>query len=220
MAGGLVLAIKNVNIEYVSYSQSYDEDYSKTKSNLNKLKGTILLFVNDGDILSSVSGEGISVAEYKKVFPCTLNVTLKERVETFAVACDDGFDFYDADGKLMRNGTENLNAVDGSPNVLINSDNIKITDFAAICVYFKNSFGYLRSGVESVAADATGRNIIFNLYSGLLIEIDDFKSFIEQKIVCARENYLSLSESEKLGGRIVVALQGVGEESIGAQYTP
>ncbi|MDE6074947.1 MAG: hypothetical protein K2G26_00750, partial [Clostridia bacterium] len=70
---GIILSVRNVNVTYIDYSGRYTEvEYAAARENLNKLKGSGLLFIGDDDVFGKVSAtEVLAVESYEKKFPCT-----------------------------------------------------------------------------------------------------------------------------------------------------
>jgi hypothetical protein len=225
---GVILAIKNVNIEFIKYSadgndQKVMAEYEKSTQNFEKLKGSNLLFLSDDDITKNISnGDYLYVSSYEKVFPCTVNIQLKERRECFAYKTDDGYNIYDETGATIRQAKTNLNSSDSSPNVLIVGDITYVEKAAQICGYFKNSFSALRGFVESVEIEDSiiekGSTFTFNLYSGLKIILADYDTLAEEKIKRAYDEYTTLSDADKLQGAIRAVDKDGTQSSVQAVY--
>lgn len=205
IGAGVVLSVRNVNVSFIEYSGEYAEDYAETRANLNKLKGSGLLFIRDADVYGKVTAsEVLAVESYEKNYPCTINIVLRERIETFTCKTDTGYSVYDERGKLIRETeSEPENPVDGCPDVLLKCSEGDIAELAVLCSAFKENFGSLRRMVKSVETTAFGKQVVdINLYSGLQITLVDWKTSGEQKMKKAYEKYLKLSEYQKLSGAI------------------
>ena len=207
---GIILSVRNVNVTFIDYSGRCEEEFEATRAQLNKLKGSGLLFINDGDVYGKVtSSQKLAIVGYEKKFPCTVNVTVRERVECFTIKTADGYAVYDDYGKLIRtpadDTTEPLNW-DGCPNVALSVDTDKIEDVAKMCRHFSENFGPLRRMVESVSADKfLGVEVAYiKLRSGLTIALNEWNSTTEQKIEEAYKTYFSLSDRQRISGRITV----------------
>lgn len=223
---GVVFSIRNVNVAFVDYSGKYAERFETVKSNLNNLKGSGLIFVSDSDIYGKIEKEDlpyIAIEGYEKKFPCTVNVTVRERVECFALRTAEGYSVYDDRGALMRK-TESaevpLNPVDGSPDLRVIAAADEMTDIARVCGYFKDNFGNLRRLAESaVISKYLELNVLtVNMRSGLQIRLYEWKNSPEEKIKKAYGKYVSLSDAEKLSGAITV-VDGGENGSVSANYT-
>ena len=206
---GVILSVRNVNVSFIEYSGDYSDEYAATRKNFDNLKGSGLLFINDGDIYGKVTATDVlAVESYEKKFPCTVNIVIRERIETFTYQTDAGYSVYDERGILIKDGieAEPKNTVDQCPNVLLKCDESDIEELAVLCAAFKEHFGVLRRMVKSVETlELPGLQYVdVNLYSGLKIEVYDWKISGVQKVRKALGVYGELSEYEKLSGAITV----------------
>lgn len=224
VGAGVALSIKNVNVEYIYYTTGGDDDYAYSAKQLNTLKGTNLLFLEEEDILRCIGTKGtICVASYEKVFPCTLNVVLKERRETFARQNENGlYAVYDEDGTFIRGSAQNLNEIDGCPNVLLEAENDDFDDAVRTSQIFKNYFGSLRNLVKKVFVTkdlvTDCDNITFSLYSGVEIMISDYTVYTEEKISACKRVFASLSDENKLRGWVMCVCTGNDVSGVYAEY--
>ncbi|MDE6868116.1 MAG: hypothetical protein K2J83_03105, partial [Clostridia bacterium] len=143
---GLIFAVKNVNVTVLSYSEDGSGNYADAKSSLSSVKGESILFIGTKELDKAIEGCNYSLVSYEKIYPCTVNVTVKERLETFAVSVGGQYSFYDADGVYLRKDVENVNSIDGSPNVEVTGVAIEeMGEVAKIAADFKVKFKALRS---------------------------------------------------------------------------
>ncbi|MCM1545631.1 MAG: hypothetical protein NC033_01205 [Clostridiales bacterium] len=210
---GVILSVRNVNVSFIEYTGEYKEEYAATRKNFDKLKGSGLLFIDDADVYGKVTATDVlAVESYEKKFPCTVNIVLRERIETFNYSADAGYSVYDERGKLIRGGIEGepTNTVDKCPNVLLRCAEGDIEGLAALCAEFNENFGALRRMVKSVETSKfPGLQLAdINLYSGLKITVHDWKTSGAQKIRKAFELYSQLDEYQKTGGAIDVNSKG------------
>ncbi|MDE6597259.1 MAG: hypothetical protein K2K60_01295 [Clostridia bacterium] len=226
---GMIYAVKNINVTMVTYADDCSASYAEAKKSLSKFKGESILFVSTSDVAKAVADSNYTVASCKKKYPCTLNITLKERLETFAVASGEEeyriYNMYDNDGKYLRGIETNANINDGSPNLILNKVSAeKIPEVAAIAGSFKEIFGSLRSLVSSINLDVNSQiddyteKLFFNLHSGLVIEMDDYTDSPYEKLQAAFPKFAKLTDREKLGGTLRVYRGGV-EGEIRAEYS-
>ncbi|MDE6001625.1 MAG: hypothetical protein K2G96_04840 [Clostridia bacterium] len=211
---GMIFAVRNINVTMLTFASEEDcaESYDKAKNSLSKFKGESILFVSSDDIIKAVSDSNYTVASCEKKYPCTLNITLKERLETFAVATgEEHYWMYDNDGQYLRGSTENANINDGSPNVILNKVSAeKIPEVAAIAASFKELFGSLRSLVSSINLDINPQiddyteKLYFNLHCGLKIEMDDYTDCSYEKLQAANIEFAKLTDRQKLTGTLRV----------------
>lgn len=220
---GVIFSVKNVNVEFVDYSGEYTEEYERTKENMNKLKGSGLLFLSEWDVKSKLSGgDVITIESYERIYPCTVNVKVKERVECFTVRIADGVSVYDEDGVFMHSvrteSGEYLNPLDNSPDIAVGAADGKLSDddyvcVASLCRGVKNSFGALRKIVESVTVYGSLNTANIKLRSGISIAVSDWKNNAGNKIKTVFEEYKNLSDKQLTCGMITVA---DGERGTGA----
>lgn len=208
---GVILSVRNVNVSFIEYSGDYSEEYAATRKNFDSLKGSGLLFIDDGDIYGKVTAPDVLAVEcYEKKFPCTVDIVLRERIETFTYKTDAGYSVYDERGKLIKRGVESepLNAVDGCPNVLLKCDEGDVAGLAALCAAFNENFGALRRMVKSVETSKFhGLQLVdINLYSGLKITVHDWKVSGALKIRKAFEIYEDMNEAQRINGTVNVKL--------------
>lgn len=207
---GIILSVRNVNVSYIDYSGNYSKEFSANVESFKKIKGSGLLFVDDEDVYAKlVHGDVIAVESYEKVFPCTINVVLKERVESFAVRTASGYSIYDEDGKHMRSTTD-ISSVphslaDGCPDVEVIAEEGKIGGIATLCRQFEDKFGSFRRLVERVTIRKFGYEIAsINLRGGTEITVTDWENSSQEKIAKAYEKYCALSDAERLKQTIAV----------------
>lgn len=209
---GVMLSVRNVNVSYIESSGTHREDYENTRQNLNKLKGSGLLFISKADIYNKVSSdEALAVVSYEKKFPCTIDIVLRERVECFALKKESGYDVYDEQGVFLRSKADSedipLNPVDGCPDILLKAVESQAENIAELMGYFKTEFGSLRRLVESVSAERYLELslLTITLRSGMKISVSEWTVQTEAKIKKAYETYSSLTENQRVGGTITVA---------------
>ena len=208
---GRIFAVKNININLITYEEDCTESYNKAKKALSSYKGESILFISEKDIANKIAGSNYVVTSCEKKYPCTINVTIKERLEVFAVSVGGRYSMYDSDGEFLRIDDENANDMDGTPNVEVTgvaTENMdSIADIASI---FKANFGGLRSIVKSIEFDTRPHiegyrdRLVFNLRCGLVIQFVDFAQDYEEMIPAAYRTFNKLGDKEKLGGRIRV----------------
>ncbi|HIU79306.1 MAG TPA: hypothetical protein IAC67_00100 [Candidatus Coproplasma excrementipullorum] len=223
IGAGVMLSIRNVNVEYIYYSERGDGEYEQTVDNFEGLRGKNLLFLSDGEIAACVSGDILTLESYDKVYPCTLNIVVKERLEQYCRAnSSGGYDVYDSQGRPMGSRSENINPADDSPNVLLVADDDELALVLQMCGYFADNFGSIRNLVESVTtgydAILSNSSLTFRLYSGLQIVIYDYEEYSAQKISAVYNEYCTLSESEKLRGAICAVTLSAGTSGEYAAY--
>ena len=206
---GMIFAVKNINVKMITYADDCTDSYNEVKKSLEGFKGGSLVFLNENSVAEALTDGNYTLVECEKKFPCTLNVTVKERLETYAVFVGGIYSMYDNDGKFLRSGVENVNINDGSPNVELTGVPVEnVTKIADIAAMFKNKFNALRSLVKSIALDVRPEvegyteKLYFNLRCGLTIQLNDYSELTEEKLSKLYEKFCSLTDREKLSGTL------------------
>ena len=214
---GRIFAVKNINVTLITYEEDSTEGYLKAKEVLSVYKGESILFLNEKDIVKRIEGSNYVVTSCEKKMPCTINITIKERLEIFSVSVGGRYSMYDNDGAYLRSDEENANEVDGMPNVEISGFAIEQMGMVAnIASSFKNNFGGLRSIVKSINLDSRPNvegykdRVIFNLRCGLVIQLIDYSQNYEEMIELAYKKFSKLSDKDKLSGTIRVEVMSDG----------
>ena len=209
---GVMFAIKNVNISLSCYSyeeaneQAGAEIADYKEKILEKVRGTVIYFVSEEDIAEVIDGD-YSLESVEKVYPCTLNITLKERKETYSVALSDGkYALYDENGVLLDGSSSKRSDYD----VSLDFKNDETVEKAAeLCSVFKGAFSAFRSMVDSVVLEDAAfasmpysNTVTFNLYCGISIEIWNYNDNYAEKISAVYNYFTGLSADEKVTGKI------------------
>ncbi|MCD7729845.1 MAG: hypothetical protein LUI60_08085 [Clostridia bacterium] len=209
----VVFAVRNINVATVSYSsaavgsENFSASVETAKTELSSLSGKNLLGVTSSDISSLVPSDGYArFVSAEKVYPCTVNVTLEERLETFAVLSEDGkYLVYDEQGAYITAKVENINNLDGCPNVIVSAEG-SLEEIAAVAGYFGEEFSALRSVVESItvttyaAQDSTV--LAFRLYCGITLRLVDYAVYPQEKVKALHTAFQSLDDYAKTGGEL------------------
>lgn len=225
---GMIFSVRNVNVTVLGYSDSAKDGVSDVKIKLLALyRGTVMAFVDEDDVVNSIDGGKYVVESCEKIMPCTLNVTIKERMECYYVANGDGFSVYDDGGAYIRRAQDEAgarNEFDGAANVKIygaeNDDDFKSVAKAGEA--FKEKFSSLRAVTSSVTlqkskSEIVPSRIIFTLKSGLEIEIQNFETALAEKTAAVYARFERLSAEQKLKGRVFG--YSLPDGTVGATYT-
>lgn len=225
---GVIFAVKNVNVTLISYT--YEENSDKAvaltarfKSDiLSKTRGTMIGFVGGDTVSSAIGDSGYVLESYEKVYPCTLNVTVRERRETFVVAeSEECYYIYDENGLFLRKADSAeaaLNIFDGEPNLAVTSDGAispdgeVIKNIASACGVFGQKFNCARSVLDSVEITRTG--LTFSFKSGVKLVIYDFGNMIEEKTEAAYNYFCKLSGTQKICGTIYCSTTTEGKINV------
>lgn len=229
IGAGVILSVRNVNVTLISNSyeadskEAYDEIAICKRKISQKVKGGIMFFVSEGDVKSAVDESEYVLESFRKVYPCTLDITLRERRETFATALTEGgYSVYDDEGGYISYKEMNVNGLDGAPNFLLEGFNNAedIVKLVAVSKDFKAAFSSLR-GIAEKAVLTKARvqtekdKITFYLHCGLKVELLDYSVATKEKLTAASSVYSSLSAEKRLKGAIYCS---VSEGQASATY--
>lgn len=213
----VVFAVRNINVFTIDYGAVADGDgvdefagsVARIKEGLAGFEGKTIATVNESDVKEIVGTEGY--AEYvslEKIYPCTINVTVKERLEVFAVpAADDGgqgYNVLDVDLVPIAFKAENVNNLDGSPNVLL--EGVAEADYGivgSVCRAFGEKFSSVRSFAESVTVvndKILGELLRIKLRCGVTMEVRDFRVRTDEKAEALFNAFDLTPDYLKLGG--------------------
>lgn len=223
---GVIFSVKNVNVTLNSYSYSaWDEMTGEEESNVlaeiesikkavfDKYGGKLMPYVNEEELAEIFDDTFYVFESCEKVYPCTLNLTVKERREVFVISNSNGtYSTYDSSGTLMRGNIgadEALNNIDKAPNVFINGTTTdeQIKNVASVASIFAERFSSLRSIVEKIDLQSKQGNIIFTLRCGISVYVADYAIRTADKIEAVYNKFLSLTGEEKLSGTIYVVVE-------------
>ena len=216
----VIFAVRNVNVTLFSYS--YQAESVEAEEKIAEFKKSISSAVH-GNLMASVSEEKVAeavknddgsftVVALKKIYPCTLNVTIEERREVFSVKAEDGsYKIYDENGVLLRTAAsveENINP-DGTANLVVESAggtdfNGHTASIAKTCTLFAEKFKSLRAVAERAEFYQGIHEDFFALYlkCGARIVIWNHTVLTAEKIEAAYGEFLSLDGNKKLNVEI------------------
>ena len=205
----VIFSVRNVNVSYIGYSDGETENPLKIKTEvLGRYRGSLMAFVDEEGVRGLLD-DGYVLTGFEKKYPCTVNITVKERRETFAVKDGDGYKTYDGDGAFMRRAENFLNPADNSPNLILEgaADDADVKKAAGVCAIFAEEFSSLRSSVETASiikavSSVDSDKFVFALRCGIVLEIDDYEVLTREKIAKTFEVFSSLTGEQKLSGAI------------------
>ncbi|MBD5585409.1 MAG: hypothetical protein HDQ88_10030 [Clostridia bacterium] len=228
---GVIFSVRNINVALQSYADGDGNGNVREavkQEVLSSCKGRMISAVSEVDVINCL-GEGYTLESFEKVLPCTINITVRQRREAFAVVSGEAYLMYDETGLLMRTAETNENAFDLSPNVILegteNDEDIKTV--AEVCEIFKSStnFSSLRSLVDKIVLYKSRTSVIvekdrltFYLRCGISVEINDFSQQTAEKIAKSHKRFKELAGEQILSGRIYTFTNADGE--VVATYNP
>ena len=185
----VVFAVRNINVITIDYAVDSDVDgtdefaeaVSRIEDGLSQFEGKTIITVDEEEIAAVVENSG-GYAEFvscSRIYPCTINVTVRERLEVFAVPVDGGYSVLDGNCEEIALKAENINNIDGSPNVLL--ENVPADDYSLVtsmCESFGEMFSSVRAFAESVSVasdEIEGDSLLIRLRCGVTMEMRDYK---------------------------------------------
>ncbi len=209
----VIFAVRNVNVFTVAYdrdgnvSAEFAAAVAKIEGELSSLRGRIMSGI-DEETVASLSEDGYAeFVSCEKVLPCTINVTVRERTEVFAVSSEEGgYDVLDGGLGFMANKPFNSNNLDGSPNVLL--ENVPEESYPLIAQtaeLMKEKVSSVRAFAESISvapSELSGRgdSLLIKLRCGLTLEIREYASSAAEKAEALFDAFGAMPDSLKLGG--------------------
>jgi len=228
IGAGVILSVRNVNVTLIGNSfeadgaeahaeiKNYKEKFSR------KVKGSLMFFVGESDVTELVDGNVYEIESFTKVYPCTLNITLRERSETFATALKDGgYSIYDYNGKYLTFKENNVNGLDGAPDFLLEGteNEEELLKLISVSHDFKSAFSSLR-GTAKKAVFTKARvqtekdKVTFYLHGGLKIEVLDCNENPKEKLTAAQSVYSALNAESRLKGTIFCSYSEGGASAV------
>lgn len=206
-------------------------EVSEIQTAVSEFEGKNLLFLDTDDVLEKLSSfSNYKVVSVEKKYPNKLVVSVKERLESFAVLSDDLAIIIDNEGVVLR--TEE-NYINNRELVTLKLDGISVSSFNVGQV-ISTTDNQMLVTVMSMAEKINYYNCIesikleravekqfayFNTYSGVVIEVPDVHIRGDEKIEYAFEQYdLCDSDYIKSFDKITVFIKQDG--FIDASWTP
>lgn len=231
---GIIFAVKNVNVSlesfrYADWDYMTDEERSAAESEINLLKGkvldkfrgTLITYIKEEKVAECFEGTDFVLDGFETDYPCTLNLSLRERRETFAVASGSGYAVYDENGEYLCSKDNAFNSIDGAPDVAVSGASAdEMADVAFVAKLFGKNFSALRPVVSEIEVQKNvTSNMVFYLYCGLKVRIVDYPNLAEGKASAAFKEYASLTGEQKLSGTIIASVRADGGAAV-AERTP
>ncbi len=219
----VIFAVRNINVFTIAYtdggavSAQFSSAVSSLEDALSSYKGRTINAVDEEKVRRAVEeSDYAEFVSYEKIYPCTINVTVRERLEVFAVAEEDGYTILDGNCSVITQKSANVNNLDGSPNVLLTDvtaeDYPIVTEIADL---LKEKFSSVRAFAESIGIDRASVSVerdslSIKLRCGLTMVITDYKTSAADKAEALCNAFLKMPDHLKLSGsmRCVAAADG------------
>ena len=227
---GVIFAVRNVNVCAVGYSyedgQSSDEftmAVASISNSLSSLKGKSMIGVDEDDVVAIVEENGYAeFVSVEKVYPCTLNVTVKEKLEVYAVYDQDSasYSVYDGSFSYITSKSTNVNNLDGAPNVLISAIAEEDYEYVALVAeVIEENLSTLRVVAEEFSwyeydgstSDESKDVLTVTLRCGLTLELFNYRENTVAKVERLCDVFSELEEDLKLGGTLTCRQSSSGE---------
>ena len=211
----VIFAVRNINVFCSDYqissgdgsrSAEFASSGEKIEVSLSEFEGKAIAGVKEKEISSIVNASGYAeYVSWEVIYPCTINVTVRERLEMFAVPSADGrtFTILDKDCSAMTVKSSNINNLDGSPNVLVSVPEEDYPLVSSLAALFGEKFLSVRAFAESISVQhgtVEEDSLLIKLRCGLTMEIRDYKNNAEEKAKALCSAFENMADYLKLGG--------------------
>ena len=177
------------------------------------------------------------IESLQKKFPRAVELTLSEREEEivfevgsgqYAVLDADGVFLYEKDSLENRTGGRNVLLENFAFTVAENGtvDGEYFPEVVAVLSVLSEKLNSVRANVLSIRFDSAGadsnknnHSFLISMREGVAIRIYHPSRYAAEKAVVAVEKYISLSDSERMFGRITALDYGTADEAV-ATYSP
>ncbi len=223
VAAGLnaVFTVNVVKAEFSVASAEGEREAAEIKEKLDRFVGKSTVFLDEEEVSAIFAAYPCMKADkIAKKYPSTLEVSVSERDEAFAVLTergyavlsDDGTYLYNKDSLTNRKGGENL-LLSGFSFSLVQGERVEDEKFSALLsMYgvFAELLGEVRANVVSVTyhPGLVSDTFLIQMREGVRIEIVTPCDMAEEKALSALSDeqygYLARSDGERLSGCITV----------------
>jgi len=231
IAAGLnaVFTITYVKAEFNTFSAEGERDAGELQAKLDQFVGKSTTFFKLDRVTAAVEEYPcFRLESVGKKFPKTIELTVSERKEMFAVSKENGFSVLDEEGVYLSDREENVSRT-GGENIVLNGFEMSLSagklatgnyvgDLLSAFSVFSEQLGEPRANVKSVTLEQHGSGLdprmnTFNIVmqEGVTIEIHNPSYLPEEKAEEAVNTYLSLKDGDRFYGFITVTDTTSGE---------
>ncbi|HIX08838.1 MAG TPA: FtsQ-type POTRA domain-containing protein [Firmicutes bacterium] len=230
-AAGLnaVFTVAYVNAGFLTYTPEGERAAQELKEELNGYLGTSTTFLDLSEVRATAEAyPRFRVVSVEKRYPAAVEIKIEERRAAFAMQAENGWDILDADG--FR-----IDTVDSAQDHLVLAgdfsfsyrdgviDGAYASQLLELYGVLSELLGEPRANVLSVTLEDRGNtssdrfdNFRIAMREGVQILIGEPSVRAGDKARAALETYFSLSESERVTGTIITAINGqTGEVTAG-----
>ncbi len=173
----------------------------------------------------------LRITGFEKSYPDGLIITVVEDYERYAVETDNGYYILNGEGVVVELRADANNRFDGAPNVILKnltlsgevggtlSGDSTWSAMRTLCDRMDKELGGIRKNVVSVEVwkPASKTYYIVTMREGVQIYVEDPALLTEEKAKSGIDAYLSLTDEERMTGRI--AVHTIDGEAV-AEYSP
>lgn len=228
VAAGLnaVFTVTSVKTEFSVVSDEGQREVEELKGKLDGFVGKSTTFLDEEEVRAIIAAYPCMRADkIEKRYPSTLEVSVSERKEAFAVLTEHGYATLSDDGILLYYKDSLTNRA-GGENILLEGfgfpseegkafEDEKFSSVLKMYGVFTELLQEARANVVSVSVYYSAEEhtrFTFRMREGIVIEIDSPSELTEEKARAAlldeSEGYLARSDGERLRGRIAVIASG------------
>lgn len=238
-------AICSISIFDTNYTLSSDEgkrEVAEIQLKLNDYQNKNMLFFNEDNVKNIYKDYNyIELVSLEKQYPNVIKIVAVEKSEVYCVAVAETNEFFmlDKDGLALSKKSTNTNRIDGGKNIVLNFDcdinavGDKVLENNKKFDLVKNIIKYIETqtnGARSVAKQIDiggpteitqeGAYIRIFMQEGVSIKITNPTNLTSKKIKKAYQKYLSLFDSDKLYGEVVVTDNASDISDVVVTYVP
>ena len=214
-----LFSVRDITVEYTVKNEECAEE---VMSILEKYRGKSMFFLNEESIKEDITnGRYLKVSYVKKIYPNEIVVSLTERTERYFYLADDGYYYFDEEFFVTKKSAD-------KPDDALHLTQISFEDKAGrekVVCSLKSRFvlpggynekiaecislaGTLRTNVISAEVvfmpEANNSRLYLSMTEGVQIAIERADQLFAEKVKAGFDFYLSLEETRKIRGQIVV----------------
>ncbi len=218
-----VFRVRAVDVEAAVISEIAKEEAEELKTRLlEAYKSDSSFSINDKKAREIIEEfPYFRLTGFKKSYPDKIIVSVSEDAECYAVKKSDTNEYYivNAEGLILSIRDSALNRLDQAPNVIIEGDELRgnggkgelFSDSETwktllnFCNIMSNDLNGIRDNVVSIKVSKYAPEYCFEMHEGVKIYVGVPEELTKEKALAAVEKYLSLSDAQRMKGKIMIA---------------
>ncbi len=221
-----VFRVDGVAVEATTVSEQAKADAVELQGKLTELyKDESMFKVGEEKTAEALkSYPYLRLSGFEKAYPNKLVIAVTEDYEVYAVEANNGYYILGRDGSILAERETPANRLDGADNVLLKgltatgekggelSGDVCLLPMLTLCKEMDRALEGIRANVLSVEVMLRTPQTFFvvTMKEGVKIYVGNPSALTERKAIEAVNKYLSLSDGERMTGRIAV-YDGGGE---------